>query len=41
MRVERPWKMDSAEQLLSPLAEAAADLLANGDFDLIRKVRQR
>lgn len=37
VRIERQWKMDSAEQLLSPLAEAAADLLANGDFDLIRK----
>ena len=37
IRLERQWKTNSAELLLAPLAEAAADLLANGDFDLIRK----
>jgi predicted RNA-binding Zn ribbon-like protein len=37
VRISREWKQDSPEQLLSPLAEAAADLLAHGDFDLIRK----
>ena len=37
LRLERQWKMESAEQLFAPLAEAAADLLANGDFDLVRK----
>jgi predicted RNA-binding Zn ribbon-like protein len=33
----REWKVETPEQLLIPLAEAAADLLANGNFDLIRK----
>lgn len=31
------WKQRTAEQVLGPLAEAAADLLAQGDFSLIRR----
>jgi predicted RNA-binding Zn ribbon-like protein len=36
-RVERVREQKSPEQLLARLAESAADLLADGDFDLIRK----
>jgi predicted RNA-binding Zn ribbon-like protein len=36
-RIVRERDRKTPEQFLSPLAEAAADLLANGDFDLIRK----
>jgi len=36
-RVERRRERETARQLLAPVAEAAADLLATGDFDLIRK----
>jgi predicted RNA-binding Zn ribbon-like protein len=32
----RKWKQRSAEEMLAPLAESAAELLANGDFNLIR-----
>jgi predicted RNA-binding Zn ribbon-like protein len=37
MRLERRRGQDTPAQLLAPVAEAAADLLANGDFDLVRK----
>jgi predicted RNA-binding Zn ribbon-like protein len=36
-RVERRRQLETPRQLLAPVAEAAADLLATGDFDLIRK----
>ncbi len=36
-RVERRRQLETARQLLAPVAEVAADLLATGDFDLIRK----
>jgi predicted RNA-binding Zn ribbon-like protein len=35
--VVHEYERSSPEQLLSPVAQAAADLLATGDFDLIRK----
>lgn len=35
MRSERAWT--DAGELLAPIGEAIADLIANGDFDLIRK----
>ncbi|WP_315833851.1 CGNR zinc finger domain-containing protein [Bradyrhizobium prioriisuperbiae] len=37
MRLERRRGQDTPAQLLAPVAEAAADLLANGNFDLVRK----
>ncbi|HEY7210869.1 MAG TPA: ABATE domain-containing protein [Bryobacteraceae bacterium] len=37
MRVNRRWKRNSAEQILAPVAEAAAELLATGDFKLVRR----
>lgn len=37
LHLNRQWKHRSAQEILAPLAESAADLLANGDFDLIRK----
>jgi predicted RNA-binding Zn ribbon-like protein len=37
MELNRKWKQRSAEEVLAPLAESAADLLANGDFSLIRR----
>ena len=33
----RKWKQRDAGEILAPLAESAADLLANGDFSLIRR----
>lgn len=35
--LERQRKVQTAEQFLSPIAEAAADLLVAGDFNLIRR----
>ncbi|MES2392128.1 MAG: ABATE domain-containing protein [Acidobacteriota bacterium] len=35
--VQRTWEHRTPQQALAPLAEAAADLLANGDFELIRR----
>jgi predicted RNA-binding Zn ribbon-like protein len=37
LQVQRKWKHRSAEEMLAPVAESAADLLANGDFELIRR----
>jgi predicted RNA-binding Zn ribbon-like protein len=37
LQLKRKWKQRSAEEILAPLAEAAADLLANGDFSLVRR----
>ena len=36
LELERRWEPASAEQVLAPLAEAAADLLVHGDFEMIR-----
>ena len=35
--LERRWMTATAEQALAPLAEAAAELLAEGDFNLVRR----
>ncbi|WP_263356303.1 CGNR zinc finger domain-containing protein [Acidicapsa ligni] len=37
LQVERKWKHKTAEELLAPLAESAADLMANADFNLVRR----
>ena len=37
LRLNRKWKQRTAEEVLAPLAESAADLIAHGDFDLIRR----
>ena len=34
---QRVWKHETPEQALAPIAEAAAELLATGDFHLIRR----
>jgi predicted RNA-binding Zn ribbon-like protein len=36
LELKRIWQPGTAEQLLGPLVEAAADLLTHGDFDLVR-----
>jgi predicted RNA-binding Zn ribbon-like protein len=37
LALTRVWERRTPQQALAPLAEAAADLLVNGDFDLIRR----
>jgi predicted RNA-binding Zn ribbon-like protein len=37
VQIERRYEPRTAEQLLMPLAESAAELLATGDFSLVRK----
>lgn len=37
LQLNRKWKQRSAEEVLAPLAESAADLLVNGDFSLVRR----
>jgi predicted RNA-binding Zn ribbon-like protein len=37
LQLNRKWKQRNAAEILAPLAESAADLLANGDFSLIRR----
>jgi predicted RNA-binding Zn ribbon-like protein len=37
LELQRQWKRNTPERILAPLAESVADLLANGDFDLIRR----
>jgi predicted RNA-binding Zn ribbon-like protein len=37
LRLRRKWKQRNPEEILAPLAESAAGLLANGDFSLVRK----
>src|ERR1700757_3464999 len=37
LRVTRVYGKETVEAFLAPVAEAVADLLANGDFDLIRR----
>lgn len=41
LTVARYWKEGTAEQVLGPLAEAAAELLAEGDFTLIRRCESK
>ena len=36
LRLEQRFATDTAEQLLMPVALAAAELLANGNFELVR-----
>jgi predicted RNA-binding Zn ribbon-like protein len=36
LRLERRWTQRTPEQVLAPVAESAAELLATGNFDLIR-----
>ena len=35
--VDRVWECGTPQQALAPMAESAADMLANGDFKLIRQ----
>jgi predicted RNA-binding Zn ribbon-like protein len=35
--LKRQWKRRTAEQVLAPLAESAADLLTTGDFSLVKR----
>lgn len=37
LQLNRKWKQRSAEEVLAPLAESAADLLVNGNFSLVRR----
>ncbi|MGA9668020.1 MAG: ABATE domain-containing protein [Terracidiphilus sp.] len=37
LAVHRVWKHRTPQQALAPVAESAVDLLANGDFHLIRR----
>ena len=37
LQLTRKWKQRTAGEILAPLAESAAYLLANGDFNLIRR----
>jgi len=37
LQVKREWQQGTAEQVLAPLAEAAAEFLATADFELVRR----
>ena len=37
LELRRKWKQRTAEEILAPLAESAADLLVHGDVELIRQ----
>lgn len=37
LRLERQWRQDTPEQMLAPVVEAAAELLATGDFSLVKR----
>jgi predicted RNA-binding Zn ribbon-like protein len=37
LHLERQWRRRTPEQVLAPLTEAAAELLATGDFNLVRR----
>jgi predicted RNA-binding Zn ribbon-like protein len=37
LRLERRWNQDTSEQMLAPVTESAAELLAMGDFDLVKR----
>ena len=41
IKLERRWKQTTPEQILAPLAEAAAELLATADFNLIRRCEDK
>jgi predicted RNA-binding Zn ribbon-like protein len=41
LNLHRSWQQRTAEQVLGPLAEGAAELLAEGDFSLIRRCENR
>lgn len=41
VRLEQRFATDTAEQMLMPIALAAAELLAHGDFDLVRACESR
>ncbi|WP_433983050.1 CGNR zinc finger domain-containing protein [Tunturiibacter empetritectus] len=36
LHLERQWRQRTPEEILAPIAEAAAELLATGDFNLVR-----
>jgi predicted RNA-binding Zn ribbon-like protein len=36
LNLERDWKQRTPEEILAPVAETAAELLATGDFNLVR-----
>src|ERR1700760_3552511 len=37
LNLGREWKQRTPEEILAPIAEAAAELLATGDFNLVRR----
>ncbi len=37
LQLTRKWKQRTAGEMLAPLSESAADLLADGNFDLVRR----
>ena len=37
LQMDRVRRQDTSESILAPVAEAAADLLANGDFELVKR----
>jgi predicted RNA-binding Zn ribbon-like protein len=39
--LHRSWKQNTAEQVLGPLAEVAAELISDGDFSLIRRCENK
>jgi predicted RNA-binding Zn ribbon-like protein len=41
LKLERRWQSRTPEEILAPLAEAAAELLTAGDFNLIRRCEDR
>jgi predicted RNA-binding Zn ribbon-like protein len=41
LRLKRQWKRLTPQQMLAPLAESAADLLATGDFSLIKRCENK
>lgn len=40
LRLERQWERRTAEQVLAPVSEAAAELLATGDFDRVKRCEE-
>jgi predicted RNA-binding Zn ribbon-like protein len=40
LRLERQWERRTAEQVLAPVSEAAAELLATCDFDLVKRCEE-
>ena len=37
LKIDRVRRQDTSESILAPVAESAADLLANGDFELVKR----